>query len=170
MRAPPNMLTIGEMAARSGVRTSTLRYYEERGLISSERTTGGQRRYARENLRRVAVIRAAQILGLILEEIWTALDELPQARTPNHGDWERLSQTWRSSLDDRIAELEALRDKLSGCIGCGCLSLDSCALFNPEDQAAVHGAGAHYLFGDAPSPGAGRKQPQESDAPSLLQG
>ena len=152
MRTPSNRLTIGEMASRSGVRTSTLRYYEERGLISSERTTGGQRRYARENLRRVAVIRAAQILGLTLEEIRTALDELPQARTPDRHDWERLSQTWRSSLDERIAELEALRDKLSGCIGCGCLSLDTCALFNPEDRAAAAGSGAHYLFGDAPAP------------------
>jgi len=152
MRTPPNRLTIGEMASRSSVRTSTLRYYEERGLISSERTTGGQRRYARENLRRVAVIRAAQILGLTLEEIRTALDELPQARTPDRHDWERLSQAWRGSLDDRIAELEALRDKLSGCIGCGCLSLDTCALFNPEDRAAAAGAGAHYLFGDAPPP------------------
>lgn len=152
MRTLPNRLTIGEMASRSGVRTSTLRYYEERGLISSERSSGGQRRYARENLRRVAVIRAAQILGLTLEDIRRALDELPQARTPDRRDWERLSQTWRGSLDERIAELEALRDKLSGCIGCGCLSLDTCALFNPEDQAAAAGAGAHYLFGDTPSP------------------
>ena len=106
-----NWLTIGEMASRSGVRTSALRYYEERGLNSSERTAGGQRRYARENLRRVAVIRAAQILGLTLEEVRRALDELPEARTPDQHDWERLSQTWRSSLDDRIAELKALRDK-----------------------------------------------------------
>ncbi len=156
MRTPPNRLTIGEMAARSGVRTSTLRYYEERGLISSERTTGGQRRYARENLRRVAVIRAAQVLGLTLDEIRAALGELPQARTPNRHDWERLSQAWRGSLDERIAELQALRDKLSGCIGCGCLSLDTCALFNPEDRAAAAGSGAHYLFGDAPSPGPGQ--------------
>ena len=148
-----NTLTIGEMAARSGVRTSTLRYYEERGLISSERTSGGQRRYARETLRRVAVIRAAQVLGLTLEQIRGALDGLPQGRTPDRNDWERLSQAWRGSLDDRIAELEALRDRLAGCIGCGCLSLDSCALFNPEDRAASAGAGAHYLFGRAPEPG-----------------
>ena len=152
MRPLPNRLTVGEMAARSGVRTSTLRYYEERGLISSERTTGGQRRYSRETLRRVAVIRAAQVLGLTLDQIRRALDELPQGRTPDRHDWERLSQMWRSSLDDRIAELEALRDKLSGCIGCGCLSLDSCALFNPEDRAAAAGAGPRYLFGEAPPP------------------
>ena len=152
MRTPPNRLTIGEMASRSGVRTSTLRYYEERGLISSERTTGGQRRYARETLRRVAVIRAAQILGLTLEEIREAFNELPQARTPDRLDWERLSQMWRSTLNGRIASLEALRDKLSWCIGCGCLSLESCGLFNPGDRAASAGAGAHYLSGKAPDP------------------
>ena len=150
MLPPRNSLTIGEVASRSAVRTSTLRYYEERGLISSGRTTGGQRRYARETLRRVAVIRAARILGLTLEEIRKALDMLPKARTPTRQDWQRLSQTWRSSLDGRIAEIEALRDKLSLCIGCGCLSLDSCALFNPGDQAALAGAGAHYLFGKSP--------------------
>ena len=152
MQALPNRLTIGEMATRSGVRTSTLRYYEARGLISSERSAGGQRRYARETLRRVAVIRAAQILGLTLDEIRRALDELPEARTPDRHDWERLSQTWRSSLDGRIAELEALRDRLSGCIGCGCLSLENCGIFNPGDRAAGAGAGAHYLFGEAPDP------------------
>ena len=153
MPSLPNMLTIGQLASRSGVRTSALRYYEERGLISSERTSGRQRRYARESLRRVAVIRAAQVLGLTLEEIRTALDELPQARTPDRRDWERLSQTWRSSLDGRIAELEALRDRLSGCIGCGCLSLENCSLFNPGDQAAEAGAGARYIVGSAPDPG-----------------
>ena len=146
MPALPSKLTIGEVASRSGVRTSALRYYEERGLISSERTTGGQRRYARETLRRVAVIRTAQVLGLSLEEIRTALGELPQARTPDERDWERLSQTWRGTLDSRIAELEALRDRLSGCIGCGCLSLERCALFNPDDRAASAGTGAQYLF------------------------
>ena len=152
MPALQNRLTIGEMASRSGVSTSTLRYYEERALIASERTTGGQRRYARETLRRVVVIRAAQILGLTLEEIRSALNALPQGRTPNRHDWERLSQTWRGSLDGRIAELEALRDRLSGCIGCGCLSLENCSLFNPGDRAAGAGGGAHYLFGEAPDP------------------
>lgn len=155
MPALPNRLTIGEMASRSGVRTSTLRYYEERGLISSERTSGGQRRYARETLRRVAVIRAAQILGLTLAEIRRALSELPQQRTPNGQDWERLSQIWRGSLEGRIAELEALRDRLSGCIGCGCLSLENCAIFNLSDRAAGSGAGAQYLFGEAPEPDTG---------------
>ena len=152
MPALPNSLTIGELAERSGVRTSALRFYESRGLIASVRTEGNQRRYARETLRRVAVIRAAQLLGLTLEEIRRALNELPQARTPDRRDWERLSCAWRGSLEGRIAELEALRDRLSGCIGCGCLSLDSCGLFNPGDRAAGDGAGARYLFGDAPEP------------------
>ena len=152
MPALPNRLTIGEMASRSGVRTSTLRYYEERGLIASERTAGGQRRYARETLRRVAVIRAAQILGLTLEQIRSALNALPQGRTPNRLDWEQLSLAWRGSLEGRITELEALRDRLSGCIGCGCLSLENCGLFNPGDRAADAGAGALYLFGEAPVP------------------
>ena len=156
MPALPNRLTIGQMASRSGVQTSALRYYESRGLISSDRTVGGQRRYVRETLRRIAVIRAAQIVGLTLEEIRRALNELPQARTPNRQDWERLSQMWRGSLDDRVAELEALRDRLSGCIGCGCLSLENCSLFNPGDQAADAGAGAQYLLEDTPDPDARR--------------
>jgi len=152
----PNKLTIGQIAARSGVRTSALRYYESLGLITSERTAGDQRRYARETLRRIAVIRAAQLLGLTLREIRVALNELPQGRTPDRYDWQRLSHTWRGSLDERIADLQALRDRLSGCIGCGCLSLESCALFNPSDRAARTGAGAQYLFGEAPGPGAQR--------------
>lgn len=156
MRAPPNKLTIGETASRSGIRTSALRYYESLGLIASERTAGGQRRYPRAMLRRVAVIRAAQVLGLTLEEICQALTELPEARTPDRHDWERLSQSWRQSLDGRITELQALRDRLSGCIGCGCLSLDDCRLFNPDDRAAGAGAGAHYLFGELPDPEAER--------------
>ena len=150
MPALPNSLTIGDLAARSGVRTSALRFYESRELIASQRTAGNQRRYARETLRRVAVIRAAQILGLSLEEIQRALSLLPEARTPNRSDWERLSATWRSSLDDRIVQLEALRDRLSGCIGCGCLSLETCSLFNSDDRAADRGAGARYLMGDNP--------------------
>ncbi|MCY3748643.1 MAG: redox-sensitive transcriptional activator SoxR [Chloroflexi bacterium] len=152
----PNKLTIGETAARSGIRTSALRYYESLGLITSERTAGDQRRYARETLRRIAVIRAAQLLGLSLREIRVALNELPQGRTPDRHDWQRLSRSWRGSLDRRIADLQALRDRLSGCIGCGCLSLEICALFNPADRAASAGAGARYLFGEAPDPGAER--------------
>lgn len=156
MPALPNQLTIGQTAVRSGVRTSALRYYESLGLITSERTAGDQRRYARETLRRIAVIRAAQLLGLTLEEIRIALNELPYARTPDRHDWQRLSLSWRGSLDQRIADLQALRDRLSGCIGCGCLSLESCALFNPADRAAQAGAGARYLFAEEPDPGAER--------------
>ena len=146
----PWSLTIGDLAARSGIRTSALRFYESRGLITSQRTTGNQRRYPREMLRRVAAIRAAQILGLTLEEIEKALSQLPESRTPNQGDWERLSAMWRGLLDNRIAGLEALRNRLSVCIGCGCLSLESCGLFNPGDRAADRGAGARYLIGDSP--------------------
>lgn len=160
MPALPTKLTIGQTAARSGVRTSALRYYESLGLISSERTAGDQRRFTRETLRRIAVIRAAQLLGLTLREIRVALNELPEARTPDRHDWQRLSQSWRGSLDQRIADLQALRDRLSGCIGCGCLSLESCALFNPADRAARAGAGAQYLFGDAPGPDAERALPR----------
>ncbi|MCY3895236.1 MAG: redox-sensitive transcriptional activator SoxR [Chloroflexi bacterium] len=156
MPALPNTLTIGQTAARSGVRTSALRYYESLGLVTSERTAGDQRRYARETLRRIAVIRAAQLLGLTLREIRVALNELPEARTPDQHDWQRLSQSWRGSLDQRIADLQALRDRLSGCIGCGCLSLETCALFNPADRAAQAGAGARYLVGEKPDPGAER--------------
>lgn len=151
MPALPNSLTIGDLAARSGVRTSALRFYESRGLITSQRTAGNQRRYAREMLRRVAVIRAAQVLGLTLEEIERELRQLPEARTPNRRDWELLSVMWRNLLNGRIAGLESLRDRLSGCIGCGCLSLESCSLFNPDDRAANRGAGARYLIGDSPS-------------------
>ena len=151
MPALQKSLTIGDLADRSGVRTSALRFYESRGLIRSQRTAGNQRRYARETLRRVAVIRAAQILGLSLEEIENALSQLPEARTPNRRDWERLSGTWQGLLDGRIAELEALRDRLSECIGCGCLSLETCSLLNPDDRAANRGAGARYLVGDNPN-------------------
>ena len=143
-------MTIGALASRSGVRTSALRFYEEQGLIMSERTEGNQRRYPREALRRVAVIRAAQVVGLSLQQIQAALDALPNARTPSSRDWGRLSASWQGQLDERIEELKRLRDKLSGCIGCGCLSMQKCALFNKDDQAAVRGPGARYLLGDEP--------------------
>jgi len=147
-------LTIGDVASRTGVATSALRYYEERGLISSLRTEGNQRRFPRAVIRTVSVIRAAQEVGLTLNEISDALASLPGGRTPTTADWSRLAKGWRDDLDHRIAELEALRDDLGGCIGCGCLSLKSCALFNPEDRAAAGGTGARYLVGDErPSPG-----------------
>jgi len=148
MPALPDRLTIGELATRSGVATSALRFYEERGLIESERTAGNQRVYPRPTLRRVAFIRAAQAVGLTLDEIVSALATLPAGRPPVKRDWERLSMAWRDRLDERIAELERLRDGLTGCIGCGCLSLKTCRLLNRNDRIATNGAGARYLLGD----------------------
>jgi MerR family transcriptional regulator, redox-sensitive transcriptional activator SoxR len=141
-------LTIGELAERSGAATSALRFYEARGLLSSERTSGGHRVYPRSTLRRVAFVRAAQRCGLTLDEIREALDTLPSARTPTAADWGRLSRAWQSRLDQRIAELQCLRDELGECIGCGCLSLNACNLYNPGDQAAALGSGPRYLWGD----------------------
>ena len=141
-------LTIGDLADRSGVATSALRFYETKGLIESRRTDGNQRRYTRATLRRVALIRAGQELGLSLAELSDALATLPHDKTPNKKDWERLSRMWRKRLDGQIAELIALRDELTDCIGCGCLSLKSCAIFNPGDVASSLGAGPRYLLGD----------------------
>ena len=144
------MLTIGETARRVGVATSTLRFYESRGLISSIRTMGNQRRYHRSMLRRVSVIRVAQTLGLTLEEISNAMSALPAGRTPTKRDWERLSTQWREQLDGRIEQLQLMRDKLTSCIGCGCLSLNSCGLYNKDDRSAKFGTGPRYLLGDSP--------------------
>lgn len=141
----PDSITIGELAARSGMATSALRFYETRGLIRAERTSGNQRRYARAALRRVAFIRAAQEVGLTLEEIAAALRRLPEDRTPSKSDWERLSRAWRARLDARIEDLVRLRDDLTGCIGCGCLSLRSCRLINQDDRVGVSGPGARFL-------------------------
>jgi MerR family transcriptional regulator, redox-sensitive transcriptional activator SoxR len=138
-------LTIGRLAERSGVATSALRYYESRGLIRSERTAGNQRRYATSMLRRVAFIRSAQRVGLTLEEVEQALATLPAGRTPTKADWTRLSRSWRPRIDEQIARLERLRDSLDGCIGCGCLSLRSCRLSNPDDEMAPRGPGAVLL-------------------------
>ena len=143
-------LSIGLVAERTGVAPSALRYYEREGLIESARTTGDQRRYHREVLRRVAFIRIAQRVGLTLEEIRDALASLPAGRTPTKADWARLSQSWRPQLDAQIGVLQRLRDELTSCIGCGCLSLKACALYNPEDAAATYGAGPRYLLGDKP--------------------
>ncbi len=143
-------IPIGALAKRSGVPASTLRYYEAQGLIKSSRRQGGQRIFAREVLRRVAFIRVAQSVGLTLEAIHAALATLPNQRTPTRADWERLSSTWRPVLDQRIDSLMRLRDRLSSCIGCGCLSLKTCALYNPNDTARVRGAGPRYLLGDLP--------------------
>ena len=142
----PRELTIGELSARSGVSPSALRFYERKGLISAERSHGNQRRYPRVTLRRVALIQAGKAAGIPLERIREALDTLPADRPPTKRDWERLSRRWRAELDERITTLEAIRDRLSGCIGCGCLSLRRCSLLNPGDEAAERGAGAHYLL------------------------
>lgn len=133
--------------------TSALRFYDSRGLISSWRTAGGQRRYVRPTLRRVAFIQAAQRVGLSLEEIATALRTLPDRRTPTKADWALLSRSWRTLLASRINELETLQTRLTSCIGCGCLSLKGCGLLNPNDRAAERGDGARYLLGDIPEEG-----------------
>lgn len=142
---PDDELTIGEVARRAGVAASALRFYEKRGLIQPLRTQGNQRRYPRSILRIVSVIKAAQAVGLSLEEVESALATLPDRRTPTKADWQRLSRAWRGRLEARIRRLERLRDDLDGCIGCGCLSLRSCALFNPEDVDSALGAGPHRL-------------------------
>ncbi|MBV8942019.1 MAG: redox-sensitive transcriptional activator SoxR [Solirubrobacterales bacterium] len=142
-------LTIGELSARSGVPSSALRFYEDQGLIEAERTAGNQRRYARASLRRVALIQAGRAAGIPLRQISEALATLPSDRTPTRRDWDRLSRSWRADIDRRIATLQALRDRLTTCIGCGCLSIDRCSLLNPDDEAAALGAGAHYLRRDS---------------------
>lgn len=141
-------LAIGDLAARSGVAASALRYYEKEGLIRSTRTAGNQRRYQRSELRRVAFIRIAQQVGVSLEEIREALATLPENRTPTKADWSRLSGRWRKRLDERIALMERLRDRLTGCIGCGCLSLQRCGLINPEDALSAEGPGPRRLLAD----------------------
>jgi MerR family transcriptional regulator, redox-sensitive transcriptional activator SoxR len=142
-------LTIGELAARSGLSASALRFYEREGLVSAQRTSGNQRRYERATLRRIALVRAGRAAGIPLAEIRSALETLPSRRTPSRRDWERLSRAWRADIDGRIATLEAIRDRLNTCIGCGCLSIDRCTLLNPDDEAAAQGPGAHYLTRDS---------------------
>jgi len=138
-------LSVGEVAARSGVAISALHFYEQKGLITSVRNHGNQRRYSKDILRRVAVIKAAQKVGLTLNEIERAFAQLPKQRTPNKKDWEKLSKSWRSTLNERIQRLENLRDKLTSCIGCGCLSLQACPLYNKDDELAIQGPGAVLL-------------------------
>jgi MerR family redox-sensitive transcriptional activator SoxR len=147
---PSDELTIGEVSARSGVPSSALRFYERRGLITARRTDGNQRRYDRAVLRRLAFIQAGRAAGVSLERIGGSLGLLPRNRTPSRRDWERLSNRWRDDLDARIETLQALRERLTTCIGCGCLSIDRCELLNPDDEAAARGAGAHYLLAEGP--------------------
>jgi len=146
------------VARRSGVATSALRFYEERGLIASERNSSGHRRYARPVIRRIAFIVFAQRIGLSLDEVGAELAKLPNNRVPKRGDWEQLSGSWTARIDERIAELERLRAGLTECIGCGCLSLDRCKLANPGDRAASRGPGPRYWVGDA--------RPGETASPS----
>jgi len=143
-------IAIGPFARRAGVAASTLRYYEAEGLLHGVRSESGRRRYPRSTLRRVAFIRVAQQIGLTLDQIRTALATLPGERTPTPGDWSRLSREWRPLLDARIEALTQLRDQLDACIGCGCLSLKRCALYNPQDKAAASGSGARFLLLNGP--------------------
>ena len=140
-----DLLTVGEVARRSGFAASALRFYEQLGLIRATRTSGGQRRFTRSVLRRLAFIRAARNVGLSLEEVAAALATLPAERAPTRADWSRLSRSWRGRLDEQISALQRLRDGLDSCIGCGCLSLRTCAISNPGDEAATFGSGARYL-------------------------
>jgi len=147
--------SVGEVATRTGVATSALRFYEDHGLIRSERNESGHRRYHSDVLRRVSFIRTAQRVGLSLAEVREALASLPNHRTPTATDWERLASSWRPRLDEQIAVLTRMRDQLDGCIGCGCLSLSSCGLWNPDDAAAELGPGPRYLLSDERPGGAG---------------
>lgn len=141
----PTVLTVGEVARRSGVAVSTLHFYESQGLIASTRSEGNQRRYSRDVLRRIALVRTAQRVGISLADIRSALQTLPDGRAPTRADWTRLSASWREDLDGRIAQLKKLRDTLDDCIGCGCLSIDRCRLRNPLDRLGCNGPGPHRL-------------------------
>lgn len=154
-------LTIGQVATRSGIAPSALRFYESVGLIRTRRSPGGQRRFHRDVLRRIAFVRIAQRVGLSIQEIRAALAALPAGRTPTRADWARLSRAWRPRLDEQIATLERLRDRLTSCIGCGCLSFKACALYNPSDSAARLGAGPRYLLGDSPDAAVRRASREE---------
>lgn len=143
-------LTIGALAKRTGLAVSAIRYYEAQGLISPWRNAGGQRRFERADLRRLSFVMIAQQFGFTLPQIKAELDCLPGARTPTKADWAKISQGFRAALDARIVTLTKLRENLDGCIGCGCLSLESCAMYNPVDRAAEKGAGPRYLMGDSP--------------------
>ncbi len=148
----PALLTIGELAQRTGLSVSAIRFYEARGLVGPIRTAGNQRRFLRSDIRRLSFALIAQRCGLTLAEIESELASLPLGRAPTRSDWAAISTRLRATLDSRIALLEATRDRLDGCIGCGCLSLDSCALYNPGDRAARAGPGPRFLLGDKPEP------------------
>lgn len=143
-------LSIGDIAARTGLAVSAIRYYEAEGLIAPWRNAAGRRRFQRADIRRLSFVMAAQQFGFTLPQIRAELDQLPRHRAPNKADWARISATFRDGLDMRIAQLQRLRDTLDSCIGCGCLSLEACALYNPEDRAGQRGTGPRYLMGDVP--------------------
>jgi MerR family transcriptional regulator, redox-sensitive transcriptional activator SoxR len=150
VQATAQYLTISQLAARSGAAPSALRYYEQLGLISADRTAGNQRRYPRHMLRRVAFVRAGRKLGLGLREIRATLGTLPADRAPTRAEWNGAARTWQARIEGQVAELQRLSATLGSCIGCGCLSLRRCALYNPKDQASAHGPGARWLLGDEP--------------------
>ena len=146
----PALLSIGEVAARTGLAVSAIRYYEDEGLIAARRSPGGRRLFIRSDIRRVSFIMVAQKLGFSLEDIRERLTALPLERTPNKNDWAIIAENFRSHLNERIAMLERMRDNLEGCIGCGCLSMDRCALCNPEDEAAATGTGPRFVLAKKP--------------------
>lgn len=143
-------ISIGQLGDRTGLAVSAIRYYEEVGLVHPERNAGGQRRFLKSDIRRLSFVLIAQKFGFSIEQIREQFDKLPDRKTPNARDWQRISKTFRKELDDKIDTLTRLRDNLDGCIGCGCLSLTKCKLYNPDDKAAVKGPGARYLLGDRP--------------------
>lgn len=147
---PPHLLSIGQLATRTGLAVSAIRYYETQGLIEPLRNAGGQRRFMRADIRRLSFVQIAQQFGFSIARIKALLDELPHGRAPTEKDWGRIGKIFRADLDQRIETLEKLRDNLDGCIGCGCLSMKKCALYNPEDRIAANGAGPRYLMGDRP--------------------
>ncbi len=146
--APSEGLSIGDIAARTGLAVSAIRFYEDEGLVAPWRNATGRRRFQRSDIRRLSFVMVAQQFGFSLADIKVELDRLPRHRAPTKADWARISTEFRDGLNNRIARLEKLRDTLDGCIGCGCLSLEACALYNPADKAAVRGAGPRYLMGD----------------------
>lgn len=148
MTPRPKLLTIGDLSARTGVAVSAIRYYADGGLVHAYRTNAGQRRFARADIRRVSFILIAQQLGLSLEEIRSTLDQLPEGRTPNKADWARISTAILARVEARMAELERIRSRLDGCIGCGCLSLETCQLYNPDDTMSKQGSGPRRLLAD----------------------
>lgn len=144
-------ISIGQLAERTGLSVSAIRYYETQGLIASERSAGGQRRFLRSDIRRLSFVMIAQQVGFTIEQIRTQLETLPNGRTPNKSDWTLMSRGFRKALDEKITSLKQMRENLDGCIGCGCLSLKKCKLYNPEDRAFTKGAGPRFLMGDRSS-------------------